>query len=345
MIALEFPDYDGVSRFACLVPGSVGELEMQLDEVSHERVGAEPGAFVELPTRSRRSDVWTLKLKLDPAMSPAQNETGTAAGTGGLPAIHVSELGYTVKGRDGRPLEILKTIDLKIADGEFVAVIGPSGCGKSTLLNFIAGLIPVQRGQVQVLGTPAHDSDPNVGYMFQHHALMPWRTVLRNAEIGLELRGMAKTARREKVREILRDLGLAGFENHYPSEISGGMRQRASLARTLATDPRILLMDEPFGALDAQTKVLIHEMFLASWEAQRRTVVFVTHDLAESIALADRVIVMSARPGYLMADLRVGIPRPRNLSHLRTDPRFAEYHDKLWEQLRGEAIKAMAGRS
>ncbi len=278
-------------------------------------------------------------------MQPARNESDAIPRNAARPAIRVRGLGYTVNGRDGRPMEILKTIDLEIADGEFVAIVGPSGCGKSTLLNFVAGLLPVQRGEVQVLGTPAHDSNPNVGYMFQHHALMPWRTLLRNAEIGLELRGVPKGVRREQVRGILRDLGLAGFESHYPSEISGGMRQRASLARTLATDPRILLMDEPFGALDAQTKVLIHEMFLAAWEAKRRTVVFVTHDLGEAIALADRILVMSARPGIILADHRVNIPRPRNLSHLHTDPRYAEYHDKLWEQLRGEAIKAMAGRS
>jgi NitT/TauT family transport system ATP-binding protein len=302
------------------------------------------GAIFEAPAAGLRPICfWQLQLRLNVAMLPAQNETRTA--TGSPPTIHVSELGYSVTGRDSRPLEILKTINLQIADGEFVAIVGPSGCGKSTLLNFIAGLLPIQRGQVQVLGKRVHDSNPSVGYMFQHHALMPWRTVLKNAEIGLELRGVTKDVRREKVRQILSDLGLAGFENHYPNEISGGMRQRVSLARTLATDPQILLMDEPFGALDAQTKVLIHEMFLASWEANRRTVVFVTHDLAEAIALADRIVVMSARPGVLLADHRVHIPRPRNLSHLHTDPRFAEYYDTLWEQLRDEAIKAMAGRS
>jgi NitT/TauT family transport system ATP-binding protein len=311
-------------------------------------LAVDQGPRLDLPTdRQRPSDGRLPRLRLDHTVSPAQDEPSTEPDVKGTSrtAIHVSNLGYTVKGRDGRPLEILKTIDLEIADGEFVAIVGPSGCGKSTLLNFMAGLIPIQSGDVKVLGTTAHDGDLNVGYMFQHHALMPWRTILRNAEIGLELRGVASAARRRKVGDILRDLGLAGFENHYPGEVSGGMRQRASLARTLATDPQVVLMDEPFGALDAQTKVLIHEMFLASWEANRRTVVFVTHDLAEAITLSDRVVVMSARPGYLMADHRIHIPRPRNLSHLHTDPRFAEYYDKLWEQLRGEAIKAMAGRS
>jgi ABC-type nitrate/sulfonate/bicarbonate transport system ATPase subunit len=308
----------------------------------------EQGPSLYWPTdRQRPSFDGSPRIRSDCAVSPSQDEINSAPDPGGplRNAIHVSSLSYTVNGRDGRPLEILNSINLEIADSEFVAIVGPSGCGKSTLLNFIAGLVSVQSGDVKVLGMKARDGNPNVGYMFQHHALMPWRTILRNAEIGLELRGMATAARRQKVGDILRDLGLAGFENHYPGEVSGGMRQRASLARTLATDPRVVLMDEPFGALDAQTKVLIHEMFLASWEADRRTVLFVTHDLAEAITLSDRVVVMSARPGYLMGNHRIDIPRPRNLSHLHTDPRFTEYYDKLWEQLRGEAIKAMAGRT
>lgn len=284
---------------------------------------------------------------LSAAVAAPQSTAAAASATGDPKhaAIRVTGLQYSITDREGRPLDILKAIDLEIGDGEFVAIVGPSGCGKSTLLNFIAGLLPVQSGKVQVLGKPARDGNPSVGYMFQHHALMPWRTVLRNAEIGLELRGVEKAARRKKASDMLRSLGLAGFEDHYPSEVSGGMRQRASLARTLATDPRVLLMDEPFGALDAQTKVLIHEMFLASWESNRRTVLFVTHDLAEAIMLSDRVLVMSARPGYLMGDHRIDIPRPRNFNTLPTDPKVAEYHGKLWDQLRGEAVKAMAGRS
>lgn len=267
------------------------------------------------------------------------------AGVANSQAISVSGLEYTVADRDGRPLEILKRLDLDVGQGEFVAIVGPSGCGKSTLLNFIAGLLPSSHGKIEVLGRAARDGDPAVGYIFQHHALMPWRTVLRNVELGLELRNLPAADRRRKSEEALRKLGLAGFEQHYPSEISGGMRQRASLARMLVMDPQVLLMDEPFGALDAQTKVLIHELFLAYWEATRGTVLFVTHDLTEAIALADRVLVMSARPGRFMGDHRIELARPRDFNRLHADPLFAQYHDRLWEQLRGESVKAMAGRA
>ena len=259
-------------------------------------------------------------------------------------AISVTGLDYAVTDRKGRALEILKNINLQIADGEFVSIVGPSGCGKSTLLNFISGLIPSKSGEISVLQEPVRDGNAAVGYMFQQHALMPWRTVLRNTELGLELQGIAAVERTRCCGEMLRNLGLSGFENHYPSEISGGMRQRASLARTLVADPRVLLMDEPFGALDAQTKMLIHEMFLAYWEAHRRTVLFVTHDLAEAISLSDRVLVMSARPGCFIGDHRIEVPRPRDFNHLHADPRFVAYYDELWEELRGEAVKAMTGR-
>ena len=260
-------------------------------------------------------------------------------------AISVAGLAYTVKDRKGRSLDILRNIDLQIADGEFVSIVGPSGCGKSTLLNFIAGLIPIGSGKIEVLGEPVRDGNASVGYMFQHHALMPWRTILANIELGLEIQGVGKSQRNRLAGEMLRNLGLTGFEHHYPGEVSGGMRQRASLARTLVADPRVLLMDEPFGALDAQTKTLIHEIFLAYWEAHRRTVLFVTHDLAEAISLSDRVLVMSARPGSFIGDHRIDVPRPRDFNHLHADSRFAAYYDELWNELRGEAVKAMTGRS
>ena len=260
-------------------------------------------------------------------------------------AISVKGLDYTLADRKGGTLEILNNINLQVVDGEFVSIVGPSGCGKSTLLNFVAGLISAKSGKIEVLRRPVRDGNPEVGYMFQQHALLPWRTVLHNTELGLELRGMDKAERSRRSGGMLRDLGLTGFENHYPGEMSGGMRQRASLARTLVTDPRVLLMDEPFGALDAQTKVLMHEMFLAYWETHRRTVLFVTHDLAEAISLSDRVLVMSARPGSFIGDHRIDVPRPRDFNHLHADPRFASYYDGLWNELRGEAVKAMAGRS
>ncbi len=287
------------------------------------------------------------------ALTSAQHQQGTLVGIpaaereharGVELAISVRRVDYGVVDRNGRVLEILNKIDLAIADGEFVSIVGPSGCGKSTLLNIIAGLTPAFSGAVEVLREPVRVGNPQVSYMFQQHALLPWRTVLRNTQLALELRGMGARERERRASGMLRDLGLGGFENHYPSEVSGGMRQRASLARTLVTDPRLLLMDEPFGALDAQTKALIHELFLAYWEAHRRTVLFVTHDLAEAIALSDRVLVMSARPGSFIGDHRIEMPRPRDFRHLHGDPRFSAYYDALWNELRTEAVRAMAGR-
>lgn len=260
-------------------------------------------------------------------------------------AVEVSELNYATLDRKGRRIDILQNVDLRVREGEFIAIVGPSGCGKSTLLNIIAGLKPYADGKVKVLGAPAHGIDPDVGYMFQTHALLPWRTVRRNVELPLELTGVPRVERLHRATEILRQMGLAGFEDHYPAEISGGMRQRVSLARTLVAGPRLLLMDEPFGALDAQTKLLIQELFIEYWERHRRTVIFVTHDLAEAISMADRVLVMSARPACFKAEYMVGLPRPRSLADVRSTRQFTEFWDRIWDDLRQEAAVAMMGRA
>lgn len=256
-------------------------------------------------------------------------------------SLSIHGLSYALLDRRNRRREILSSLDLDVRKGEFVSVVGPSGCGKSTLLNFISNLLPVQAGKLEVLGAPVTGFDTRVGYVFQQHALMPWRTVMENTELPLELRGESKEMRRAKCLEVLAAMGLSGFEEHYPSEISGGMRQRVSLARTLVAEPEFILMDEPFGALDAQTKVLIQDVFISYWEQHRRSVLFVTHDLPEAIALSDRVVVMSARPGRIIADHRIDLPRPRNIEKLRSDPRFMEYHDLLWSALREESARAM----
>jgi NitT/TauT family transport system ATP-binding protein len=256
-------------------------------------------------------------------------------------AISVSGLAYSVRKRSGETLAILDNINLTVADGEFVAIVGPSGCGKSTLLNFLARLLPVQSGRVEVFGSSTGPVKGTVGYMFQQHALFPWRTVLRNTELGLEIQGSNRLERRQRCLDILEQLGLQGFADHYPSQVSGGMRQRISLARTLVGNPRIVLMDEPFGALDAQTKMLVQELFLAFWEKHRRTVLFITHDLDEAIALSDRVIVMSARPGRVLSEYTIDLPRPRNLDALRTSTRLLQYRKQLWEDLRDEAMKVL----
>ncbi|MGQ7792468.1 ABC transporter ATP-binding protein [Faunimonas sp. B44] len=260
-------------------------------------------------------------------------------------AVRIARLSYRLFDRQKRPLPILAEVDLTLGEGEFVSIVGPSGCGKSTLLNFVAGLLPVQSGTVEVFGKAPGARDAAIGYVFQQHALLPWRSVLHNTEIALEVKGVPKAERQRRAREMLGVMGLDGFEDHYPREISGGMRQRVSLARTLVDDPNLILMDEPFGALDAQTKLLIQEMFLAYWEEHRKSVLFVTHDLAEAIALSDRILVMSSRPGRIMAEYDVGIPRPRKLDQVRHMPRFTELHDSIWENLRGEAVKAMQGRA
>jgi len=235
---------------------------------------------------------------------------------------------------DGREVLALADISLEVADGEFVAIIGPSGCGKSTLLNIISGLFAPSTGRVTVDGRPVTGLNPRIGYMFARDALLPWRTALANVEFGLELRGGAVRERRERARELLRVAGLQGFEASYPSQLSQGMRQRVALARTLAIDPDIVLMDEPFGALDAQTK-----LFLRIWERHRKTVVFVTHDLFEAIAMADRVVVFGAHPGRIKSIVGVDLPRPRSVTGGRFGPRFQDLYERLWEDLRYEVVR------
>jgi len=262
----------------------------------------------------------------------------------GRPAIEIDRLHYSARDRHGRDVRILEDLSLTVAEGEFLAIVGPSGCGKSTALNFIAGLAAGhQSGSVRALGRPVQGISPGIGYMFQTHGLLPWRTIAQNVELGLELKGTPPAERAAASARLLRELGLAGFERHYPAELSGGMRQRVSLARTLATDPALLLMDEPFGALDAQTKLLVQDGFVAFWETYRKTVVFVTHDLAEAIFLADRIVVMSARPGRVKAQYAVPFARPRRLAAIRTDQAFSDLWERIWLDLEDEARSSMQG--
>lgn len=259
-------------------------------------------------------------------------------------ALELEGIHLTVNARDGKPLNVLAGIDLEIREGEFVAIVGTSGCGKSTLLNLISGLATPSAGSISVFGRSSRGLDPRIGYMFQVDALLPWRTVEDNVGMGLELAGVSRSKRREKIQAILAELGLSGFESHYPSELSGGMRQRASLARTWVTNPDMLLMDEPFGALDSQTRLLIQDSFLDFWERHKKTVVLVTHDLGEAIAMADRVVVMSARPGRVKAILPIELGRPRNLESAHREPLFNEYWQMLWQELKDEARQSMQGR-
>jgi len=241
---------------------------------------------------------------------------------------------------DGRSVPVLTDVSLEVAQGEFLAIVGPSGCGKSTLLNIVSGLFPPTTGRVTVDGVPVEGINPRIGYMFARDALLPWRTSLANVAFGPELAGEPADRREARARDLLRLTGLAGFEGSYPSQLSQGMRQRVSLARTLARNPDILLMDEPFGALDAQTKLVLEEEFLRIWERDRKTVIFVTHDLFEAIAMADRVAVFSARPGRIKSLVALDLPRPRSVTAGRFGPRFQDLYDRLWDDLRYEVVAA-----
>ena len=228
-------------------------------------------------------------------------------------------------------------------DGEFVAIVGPSGCGKSTILNMIGGLLPPSSGSAIVDGTVvAGVAPPRVGYVFQKDTVFPWRTVARNIAVGLEYRGIPPSERTRRVREAIALAGLEGFEDAFPATLSGGMRQRVALMRTLVVDPEILLMDEPFGALDTHTKLTLHAELLALWERRRQTVVFVTHDLSEAITLADRVVVMTRRPGRLKLVHEVKLARPRDVIGLRESDEYAREYGRLWHVL-GEELDVSHG--
>jgi NitT/TauT family transport system ATP-binding protein len=224
-------------------------------------------------------------------------------------------------------------VHLTVRHGEFLAVVGPSGCGKSTLLNMAAGLLAPSAGQVFYRGEPVPVPNTDVGYLTQRDTLLPWRTVEDNVAIGLELRGEPRAQRHEQAHAWLARMGLTGFEKSYPAQLSGGMRRRVCLARTLAYEPETILMDEPFGALDAQLRLVMHDELLKLWSATRKTIVFVTHDLAEALTLADRVAVFSARPGRIRVIETIDLPRPRDVFRIRFDSRFGELYDRLWSYL------------
>ncbi|HXE22267.1 MAG TPA: ABC transporter ATP-binding protein [Acetobacteraceae bacterium] len=224
-------------------------------------------------------------------------------------------------------------VNLTVQAGEFLAIVGPSGCGKSTLLNMAAGLLPPSEGQVFYRGQQVSGPNTSVGYMTQRDTLLPWRTVEDNVAIALELRGQSRAERHKVAHGWLARVGLRGFEKHFPAQLSGGMRRRVSLARTLAYEPETILMDEPFGALDAQLRLVMHDELLKLWAATGTTMVFVTHDLPEAITLADRVAVFSARPGHIRVVETVDLPRPRDVFRIRFDPQFAGLHDRLWSYL------------
>jgi NitT/TauT family transport system ATP-binding protein len=232
---------------------------------------------------------------------------------------------------------------LSVGDGEFVAIVGPTGCGKSTLLNIVAGLLAPTAGKVNVFGSPLTALNRQAGYLFQADALFPWKTAIDNVAIGLETAGTAGEQARARAQDWLTRVGLGAFADRYPHMLSGGQRKRVGLAQVLIRDPKILLMDEPFGPLDAQTRQIMGNLLLDLWTADRKAVLFVTHDLEEAIALSDRVVIMSAGPAArIIGDWRVPIARPRDIAEIKLDPGFVALHREIWQKLKTEVIKGYA---
>jgi NitT/TauT family transport system ATP-binding protein/sulfonate transport system ATP-binding protein len=240
----------------------------------------------------------------------------------------------------GQPTEALKPVDLAVAANDFITILGPSGCGKSTLLRIVAGLDRPSAGEVRLDGRPIGGPGPDRGMVFQSYTLFPWLTVRQNICFGLREKNVPAPRQKEISDHFVARVGLGGFADHYPRMLSGGMQQRTALARALANDPAILLLDEPFGALDNQTRALMQELLLGIWETDRTTVLFVTHDIEEAIFMANRVLVMTARPGRLKCDLAVELPHPRHYT-IKTTPEFSAYKARLTEEIRVESIKAV----
>lgn len=245
----------------------------------------------------------------------------------------------TVDGRRSDRVDVLGGVDLAIRQGEFITLVGPSGSGKSVLLDVIAGLTVASSGVARIDGQTVTRPHAGTAYVFQQYALFPWRTALENIEYAMEVRGAGRRERRERARELLDLFGLSGFEDRYPAQLSGGMQQRVAIARALANDPEVLLMDEPFAALDAQTRDILQSELLRIWETIKTTVVFVTHSIDEAIFLADRIVVMTARPARVKEIIDIDLPRPRDIE-LRNGDDFNRYRARVWEALRDEVRKA-----
>lgn len=260
-------------------------------------------------------------------------------------ALELLDIRCTFGANDGRSPGYTAVADttLRIREGEFVSVVGPTGCGKSTLLNVGAGLLVPSSGTVKVFGQPLEGINRRAGYMFQTEALMPWRSALDNVMLGLQYRGVADEEARSRAEAWLARVGLSGFGDRYPHQMSGGMRKRAALAQTLAVDPDIILMDEPFSALDIQTRQLMENEVLDLWAAKKKAVLFITHDLDEAIAMSDRVVVLSAGPAtHPIGEFVIDLDRPRDVAEVRTHPRFVELHTQIWNVLRDEVLKGYA---
>jgi NitT/TauT family transport system ATP-binding protein len=261
----------------------------------------------------------------------------------GEAALALEGIQVTFVSQDGARYTAIRDTTLRVAPGEFVSVVGPTGRGKSTLFNVAVGLLQPSAGVVQVFGEPLSGLNRKAGYLFQTEALMPWRTALDNVTAGLEFRGVERGEAQRRGDAWLQRVGLAGFGGRYPHQLSGGMRKRVALAQTLILDPEIILMDEPFSALDIQTRHLMENELLEIWSANRKSVVFITHDLEEAISLSDRVVVLSAGPeARPIGEFEIDLPRPRDVAEVRLTPRFIELHTQIWHTMKAEVLKSYA---
>jgi NitT/TauT family transport system ATP-binding protein len=272
----------------------------------------------------------------------ATGAVGTQARAGGA-AVSLTDVTIAFRLADGGTYRAVERATLNVADGEFVAIVGPTGCGKTTLLNVAAGLFPPSTGRVEIYGDALDGLNGQSGYLFQSEALFPWKTAIENVAIGLETAGTSRTESRERAQQWLTRVGLAQFGPRYPHMLSGGQRKRVGLAQVLIRDPKILLMDEPFGPLDAQTRQIMGNLLLDLWSADRKAVMFVTHDLEEAIALSDRVVIMSAGPAArIIGDWRVPLSRPRDIGEVKLDSTFHALHREIWQKLKDEVLKGYA---
>lgn len=266
-----------------------------------------------------------------------------AARAAAAPAVALTNVSVGFRLADDSVYTAVERVSLKVDDGEFVSIVGPTGCGKSTLLNVAAGLLAPSSGRVEIFAEPLTGLNRNAGYLFQAEALFPWKTALENVAIGLEVAGVPKHVAQDRARALLQRVGLAAFCDRYPHMLSGGQRKRVGLAQVLIRDPKILLMDEPFGPLDAQTRQIMGNLLLDLWSADRKAVLFVTHELEEAIALSDRVVIMSAGPAArIIGDWPVPLPRPRDIAEVKLDPAFREIHRDIWHTLKAEVLKGYA---
>lgn len=259
-----------------------------------------------------------------------------------VPYIRASGITLTFRPKNREPVTALKEFGVEAARGEFLSIVGPSGCGKSTFLNVLLGLLKPDSGEMEIDGKKITGPGLERAMVFQEFGLLPWRTVLANIELGLELKGVSVSIRRKQARELIDMVGLGGFEGHYPHELSGGMKQRVGLARALATDPEVLLMDEPFAALDAQTRDLMQAELLQIWDKAKKTVLFVTHSIEEAAYLSDRVIVMTARPGRTKSTIKINLSRPRDYE-MRLSPKFNDIKLQIWSTLKEELASKRGG--